>query len=428
MSICVSTHQMTSLDEDRILDQVRVKKIESSYNPRGGFQVKETYLNAFIQHSEKQCYYLPFAWALQHIKGITRRDRKEFSSIDIPFTSTLRAVQLEIKDECLERLNKKNCLLISLYPGAGKTCLAIYLSSRVIKLKTLIICHRLVLIEQWIKAISRFTGDAASVAFVKPGKKYNADADIFIVNAQNMKKLGKDVFAKVGFVVVDEIHAILAESLSECLYYVSPRYLLGLSATPTRPDGMDGLLDFYFGEGNKIVRELYHKHTVYKVDTGISFEEESHEWSALITSQCMSVQRNQLIVKITQDFKDRHFLILCKRVEQASYIANELIKLGENVSLMVKDENEYDETSRIIVASVQKCGVGFSHDILDALILASDVEEYFIQYLARVMRTEEVEPIVFDLVDDHKGLKKHFTERKKVYTKAGGTIKTYKHM
>ena len=42
------------------------------------------------------------------------------------------------------------------------------------------------------------------------------------------------------------------------------------------------------------------------------------------------------------------------------------------------------------------------------------------------MRTEKVEPIVFDFVDNHKGLKKHFAQRKKVYTKAGGIIKEYK--
>ena len=36
---------------------------------------------------------------------------------------------------------------------------------------------------------------------------------------------------------------------------------------------------------------------------------------------------------------------------------------------------------------------------LDALILASDLEEYFIQYLGRVMRREDVEPYIFDIVD-----------------------------
>ena len=107
------------------------------------------------------------------------------------------------------------------------------------------------------------------------------------------------------------------------------------------------------------------------------------------------------------------------------YIAECLEEKGEKVSVMTEDVNDYDENSRIIVSSIQKTGVGFSFDKLDALVLGSDVEEYFIQYLARVMRTEQVKPIVFDFVDVHPTLKKHFSERKKVYTKAGGVIKDF---
>ena len=424
MSIYVHVDTLSVSDEEKIIKEVRVKKIENSYNPRTGFKVKETYLNAFQQYSELNCYYIPFSWALTNL-DCKRRKREDFSSINIPFTSTLRNIQLEIKDECINRMNKFGCLLISLYPGAGKTCLAIYLAAKVIKLKTLIVCHRIILMEQWRDSIKRFTGENTKIEILKVGKKYNENADFFIVNAQNIKKLGRDVFKSIGFVIVDEIHAIMAESLSESMYYVSPRYLLGLSATPTRPDGMDGLLDFYFGIDNVIKRELYHKHTVYKVETGIEFEEESSNWNALITSQCLHEERNNLIVDIIMKHKDRHFLVLCKRVQQASYIAEKLEEEKENVSLMIEDTNTFDPTSRIIVASLQKCGVGFSHDLLDSLIIASDMEEYFIQYLARVMRTEEVEPIIFDLVDNHKGLKKHFGQRKKVYMKAGGNIKNY---
>lgn len=426
MSICIHTDNLSVSDEDRIIKDVKVIKVENSYNPRTGMQIIKTPLNAFLQHSEKNCYYVPFQWALQNIENCQRRDRREFGTISVPFTSSLRNIQLEIKDECLQRLNRFGCVLISLYPGAGKTCLAIYLAAKVIKLKTLIVCHRIILMEQWKDSIKRFTGDETTVAFVKPGKKYNEHADFFIVNAQNMKKLGRDFFKTIGFVVVDEIHAIMAESLSESMFYVSPRYLLGLSATPTRPDGMDGLLDLYFGPENCIKRELYHKHTVYKVETGIEFEEESSNWNALLSSQCLHEGRNNMIVDIIRSFPDRHFLVLCKRVHQASYIAEKLREEKENVSLMTEDTNTFDHASRIIVASLQKCGVGFSHDILDALVIASDMEEYFIQYLARVMRTEQVEPIVFDLVDNHKGLKKHFAQRKKVYIKAGGTIQEYK--
>ena len=424
MSIRVTAENLSVSNEEKIISDVRVRKVEQSYNPRSGFKLIETYINAFRQYSEENAYIVPFHWAIENL-NVKRRERDTFQTISVQFTTTLRSIQLEIKEETVSRLNRYGSLLISLYPGAGKTCLAIYLAAKVIKLKTLIVCHRIVLIEQWIESIKRFTGEDTTIAFVRPGKKYDKDADFFIVNAQNMKKLGVDTFKDIGFVVVDEIHAIMAESLSESMFYVSPRYLLGLSATPTRPDGMDGLLDFYFGQENKIVRELYHKHTVYKVDTGIEFEEDSSNWNALITSQCMHEGRNNLIVRIIRSFPDRHFLVLCKRVQQASFIAEKLVEMRENVSLMIEDTNKYDKDSRIIVASLQKCGVGFSHDILDSLIIASDMEEYFIQYLARVMRTEEVEPIVFDLVDNHKGLKKHFSQRKKVYLKAGGTIKNY---
>lgn len=422
MSIYIHASELSEKEEEHIIETVRVKKLENSYNPRSGFKVKETILNAFLQHSEKNCYYVPFSWGLQN-QG-KRRKREEFDAISIPFLQKLRSIQLEIKDECLDRLNKFGCLLISLFPGAGKTCLAIYLASKIIKLKTLIVCHRIVLMEQWRDSIYRFTGKDTKISILKPNKKIE-EADFYIVNAQNMKKLGRDVFQKIGFVIVDEIHAIMAESLSESMFYVQPRYLLGLSATPTRPDGMDSLLDFYFGKENCIKRELYHKHTVYRVNTKIEFEEDSKNWNALLSAQCLHEGRNNMIVSIIDKHKDRHFLVLCKRVQQASYIYKELIEKGEKVSLMIENTNKFDQDSRIIVASLQKCGVGFSHDILDALIIASDMEEYFIQYLARVMRTEEVEPIVFDLVDKHKGFQKHFSHRKKIYMKCGGTILPY---
>ena len=390
---------------------------------------KETIVRPYKMSDDGTSIAIPFRWALDHVPTIARPNRASLTPIDAKFTTTLRSIQHEIKDECLSHLNKRGCVLISLYPGAGKTCLSIYLASK-IKLKTLFVCHRLVLMEQWKKAIERFI-DSPRIGMVKPEKKPEKlakllDNDFLIVNAQNVKKLGDECFKDVGLVVIDEIHAIMAESLSECLYHLHPRYLIGLSATPHRPDGLDKLLDFYFGTDTKIVRELYHPHIVYKIETDIEYEEDSKtQWNAMITSQCMHPQRNDLIIDILLHFKDRCFLVLCKRVDQAKYIASRLEEEKEMVSVMTEDVNDFDENSRIIVSSIQKTGVGFSFDKLDALILASDVEEYFLQYLARVMRTEEVKPIVFDFVDKHHSLKKHFAERKKTYLKSGGTIKQF---
>lgn len=429
MSIALESKDVSVELEDKILKEVFVKKIEGGNFSFNKFKPKDKLIQPIRVNDDKTKVYIPFDWALQNIKNAKRSSREQFTKINTTFNTTLRSTQKEVKDDCISALNKRGSILISLYPGCGKTALAIYLSSK-IGLKTLIICHRIILIEQWIKAIERFI-DNPKIGFVKPSlslKKMEKakNSDFLIVNAQNIKTLGEEFFKDVGLVVIDEIHCILAESLSECLGYLSPRYIIGLSATPHRSDGLDKLLDFYFGDGNKIIRELHHPHIVYKIDTGIEYEEDSKtEWSAMISSQCLHEKRNDLIVDIALHFKDRHFLILCKRVDQAKYIFYRLEEEKENVSIIVEDNNQFDPDSRILVASTQKCGVGFSHDILDSLILGSDIEEYFIQYLARVMRTEQVKPIVFDLVDNNKSLKRHFTERKKVYQKAGGEIKNF---
>ena len=84
--------------------------------------------------------------------------------------------------------------------------------------------------------------------------KKDEKSHFFIINAQNVEKLPKDFFKDVGSVIVDEAHMIMAETLSKSLQYVSPRYLLGLTATPYRPDGLDILLQLYFGK-YKIIRE-----------------------------------------------------------------------------------------------------------------------------------------------------------------------------
>jgi hypothetical protein len=61
---------------------------------------------------------------------------------------------------------------------------------------------------------------------------------------------------------------------------------------------------------------------------------------------------------------------------------------------------------------------------LDTLLLATDIEEYFIQYLGRVFRRKDANPMIFDLVDNNPILLRHFKTRQKIYQECGGTITT----
>ena len=92
---------------------------------------------------------------------------------------------------------------------------------------------------------------------------------------------------------------------------------------------------------------------------------------------------------------------------------------------MIGAQQTYEQKSRILVGTSSKTGTGFDHPRLDALILASDIKAYFIQYLGRVFRREDVEPIVFDIVDKNPILEKHYRERQAIYNKHGGRVRRF---
>lgn len=380
----------------------------------------------YITEDEKYVY-LPYSWSRYNIDFCQPPSKLDYKTISIDYTGTLRQGQKEVKGEIIRMLNETGTAKLAFYPGFGKTSLSVFLASK-IGLRTAVITHRLVLMDQWKKSFERFCPNS-KVKLLTTKKRVEDDDDVVVINAENVEKFGH-IFDSFGLVIVDEIHCIATESLIKSLFYFRPKYLIGLSATPTRPDGMDALLDVYFGE-KTLYKKLYRQHTYYQVKTGLepvisTKADGTTDWNSLLVWQGNCQERNNLILKIIESFPERHFLILCKRVLQAEILREALLEKGETVSVLTGDNNDLDESARIVIASLQKVGVGFSHDILDALILAGDMEEYFIQYLGRVMRTEEVEPVVFDLVDENPTCKRHFTTRKKISQESGGTIRDFR--
>jgi superfamily II DNA or RNA helicase len=306
------------------------------------------------------------------------------------------------------------------------TCCSIKLACDV-GFQTLVIVNKLVLMKQWDEGIMRFCPDAVVQKLTTKSKKSNAD--FYVINAQNVEKMGTDFFSNIGTVIIDESHLIMAETLSKSMQYVFPRYLIGLTATPYRVDGLNKLLDLYFGS-YKIVRNLWREHTAYKVTTGFkpTIEKAANgrvNWGIVLDSQANDHDRNELIIKLLKYFSDRNFLVLTKRISQGEYLLSRLEEEGEDVTSLLGNNQEFELSSRILIGTSSKVGVGFDHPRLDALLLAADLEQYFIQYLGRVFRTKDVEPIIVDLVDDYSLLNKHFATRQKVYQEHGGTVRNF---
>ena len=442
MSVRVPLNKISMSERTQITKKLRFNKKETEYNK---FKPSTTIWAYDIDDpgdlgdqgdvGDQGTIYLPFWWALKNIKEASRPKRDVFQPNGAKFTGLLRPLQEEVKSEAIRLLNKYGSCILSLYTGAGKTITSINLACTT-KLKTLILCHRIVLIEQWKQSIEKFC-PGAKIQVLKGTDKKAKDAldesnDFFIMNALNVSKKGHQYFDCIGTVIVDELHVMGTEKLSESFNYIQPRYLIGLSATPYRSDGMDSLLEAYFGK-DKIYRKMYHQHYVYKVAT--TFEPTVQlgrngkvDWNSVIESQTSDENRNELIVRICRFFKNRTFLILSKRISQVMWLMKRFEELGESPTSLVGVQKKCNYDSRILIATVQKAGVGFDHPKLDSLVIASDVEEYFIQYLGRIFRRQDSEPLVFDIVDKNPILGKHYRTRQKIYRDHGGIVDkfTYK--
>ena len=431
MSLRIPLDKINDIEKDRIIQFLSFEKIQKS--------VYKTYTQPvtpyeIITTDNVDYVYLPLYWALQHIHKASsyRPTRDSLDTLKTSFQGTLRPLQKEVQELVLKLLNKNSTCILSLYTGAGKTITSIYLACK-IKLPTLILVHRLVLMNQWKESIEKVCS-GAEVQIIKTTSMLSPTADFYIMNVSNVVKKPRCFYKRIGFLIADEVHVMGTEKMSESFLHITPRYSIGLSATPYRSDGMDKMLFSFFGD-QKIHKALHREHLVYRVKTNFTpitklANNGKLDWNSVIESQTTDVDRNEKIIKIIQCFQDRTFLILSKRVCQVEHLMKRLLEEQIDATSLVGVKKHFNYNSRVLVATVQKAGVGFDHPKLDSLIIASDVEEYFIQYLGRVFRREDTIPMIFDLVDNLKILQSHYLTRKHIYVEHGGNVKNfiYKHI
>jgi len=429
----------TNLCSDNILKKLRndlTINIEPKNKRYGNGKISTIRVYNVNEEGKNRPANIPFNYSLS-IDGSFRPERIELPEMSHQFVGDLRKEQKKCRNDALYLLQKSKTLMLACYTGFGKTVTSINMASK-LKLKTLISVPKSPLLGQWESEIQKFIPDAViHVLTPKEIKKVNFDErpDFCIVYGLNIHKIQPAYLASFGFVVVDEAHLQMTEVFMSNLLFLTPRYLLGVTATPYRDDGYNVLFKLFFGQ-KMVEYPLYKKHIVYKVKTNFVPNEKKYmtytntynvkvDWNQILNEQSENVERNNLIIDIVTKFKDRTFLILVKRVEQGRYLVGRLASVKEKVTSLLGKDQDYDKSARILVGTSSKIGTGFDHPKLDTLIVGGDMVSYYIQFLGRIMRRKDVDPIVFDLVDSHHILLKHFKERSKVYNKHGGEIMLY---
>lgn len=132
--------------------------------------------------------------------------------------------------------------------------------------KALVVVHKDFLTRQWSSRIEMFSD--AKIGFIggKPVKQPGAprrvrgskavdryaalaDCDIVIATVQTLCKgtIPSSFFDAFGIVVIDECHHMAARSFSRALCEIYTGYMLGLSATPKRKDGLSNVFHWWMG-------------------------------------------------------------------------------------------------------------------------------------------------------------------------------------
>jgi len=339
--------------------------------------------------------------------------------------------QTVLVEQVLKRLHEKHAAFIAAFTGFGKTSTAIYITCT-LQHKTALLCSNDTLKEQWVEEFLKFTGGKAKVQIVKGKAKLDPEADVYIMGIMKAAKMNPDDLVNIGLVIIDEAHICSEKAFTDSLLRFRPMYVVGLSATPDRKDGLDGLLKFYFGgPEDYIIRTEVKKFTVFKYKTkycpaDIEYTtvkgKEVVKWSKFISDLTMMEDRWKEIANIAVSHPNNKIMILCDRKEMARSIYNYLLEVGESAELLIGTKKKWDKTKRILVAGVKKAGTALNDPTLDLLIIAADTQDVR-QMEGRIRQTDN---IVYVIIDKYHAFEKHWVPQRDWFLKRGADIYTIK--
>ena len=419
--------ELNKEEEQKILKDLTVKPfIPKSIIPASKFPV--------YRESTKK-YYVPRFYGIEKYGNPKRVEISTGDKININFKGKLRDYQDNIVDKYVKYVDEIGGGLLEIDTGLGKTVIALNILTK-IKVKALIIVHKEFLMNQWIERIEQFIPEAR-VGKIQGSKIDIEDKDIVIgmLQSVSMKDYDTDVFNSFGITVIDEVHHMGAEVFSQALYKVVTRYMLGLSATMNRKDGLTSVFKMFIGpivhtekrkqeNNNVIVRRID-----YKVDDE-EFNEVKHNfrgdvcYSSMIGKLCTYNRRSEFIIKLIKSLfkenKNQQILILGHNKNLLTYLYDSLTHhkvetVGYYLGGMKQEHLKMSEEKKIIIATYQMASEGLDIKSLTTLLMVTPKSDV-IQCVGRILRSKHENPMVIDIVDQHDIFKRQFYKRKKFYS------------
>ena len=384
--------------------------------------------------------YLPRFYGIQKFGEPLLNQISEGETIDLRFKGSLREEQQPIEDIYLKNAYEKGGGIISIRCGGGKTVLALHIIS-VLKKKTIVIVHKDFLMTQWRDRILEFLPDA-KIGKIQQNTVDIEDKDIVLAMVQSlsMKEYDDNTFESFGLAIFDECHHLGAEVFSKSMRKVASKYMLGLSATPKRKDGLSKVFEWFMGDVVYLQKEKNKDYAEVQLiecnfdDIKYNKEETNFRkepcMPKMINNICEYYPRTELIVKLTEKYyrEKRSILILSDRrghLDELSNMIKQFCSTGFYVGGMKPDQLRESQEKDVILATYSMASEGMDIPKLNTVILASpksDVE----QSVGRVFRQKACDrifhPLIIDIQDMFSMFQKQCGKRITFYHKSNFTL------
>ena len=372
-------------------------------------------------------------------------------TINLKFNGSLRKEQEPIVESYKNAAIKYGGGLISLKCGGGKTVLSLYII-HLLKVKTIVVVHKDFLMTQWRDRIKQFLPDARIGKIQQNTVDIeNKDIVLAMVQSLSMKEYDTDTFSSFGLAVFDECHHLGAEIFHKSMAKVASNYMLGLSATPDRKDGLRKVFEWYIGP--MVYSSSKEKNTDYIETRVYEYLNEDEKYCKeeilfngkscmprMINNICGFKDRRDFINKlIVKEYNlGRKILILNDRrgyLEDTKKWLNENIKdncSGLYVGGMKPNELRDSQEKDIILGTFSMASEGMDIPKLNTIFLTSPKSDV-IQSVGRILREKadvrKFHPLVIDIRDIHENMKvfnKQCDKRIQFYKKNNHDITLYK--
>lgn len=385
---------------------------------------------------------------------VMRDERLAKRRIKVEFAGELTQSQ----KEAVKALNKSEIGVLVAPPGFGKTVVGCALIAER-HVSTLVLVHRQPLLDQWKESMVKFLGCHPKCVGMLGGTKKTTTGKLDLMMLQTLTRMGdiREIAQRYAHVIIDECHHIPAVSFEGVLKQLPARYVLGLTATPYRKDGLEDILfqqcgpvrhEIVFADEGKLEKtvtivetgyclphEAGHKPAYHVLMHGLVNDTGRNNRIATDVVKALSAKQFPLLIS---DRKE-HLDALTKGIEtlakaEAPLAQLTVVRLDGDVSLKERrfalariHEVRSQGVPLLVVATASLIGEGVDVPELDTLVLATPLsfEGRMVQYAGRLHRLVDGKTRVriVDYVDSSNAmLLSMYRNRVKAYHKMGYEI------